>query len=238
MIRAALFDLDGLLIDSEPLWRRAERSVFAGVGLELSDEDCAQTLGLRVDEVVRYWFDRHPWDESPEGASRGRVEEEIRQAVEVAIRERGEALPGAREALELCRRRGWPLAIASSSPLHLIEAAVAKLRIRPYFRALISAENEAFGKPHPAVYLRAAEALGVESAACLVFEDSLAGLIAAKAARMGAVVVPAANQQQDLRWSLADATLRSLADLDASFLDRLEENWRRQRSSSPPPVPA
>lgn len=220
MIQAAIFDLDGLLIDSEPFWRRAEREVFAGLGVALTDADCASTMGLRVDEVVAHWGRLRPW----QGASQEAVVEEVLERVEALVRGEGRAMEGVPEALEACRRRGWSLAVASSSPHRLIEAALETLKLREHFEATFSAEGQEYGKPHPGVFLEAARHLGVLPVHCLVLEDSLAGLVAAKAARMKAVAVPAPEDRSDPRWCLADLVLDSLIGLDDSALTTLAES--------------
>jgi len=214
MLRAAIFDLDGLLIDSEPLWRRAEMEVFAGVGLALTDEMCATTTGLRLDAVVEHWFERAPW----EGRSRADVTAAIAARVAALIAAEAPILPGVEQALSVCERRGLPLALCSSSPTPVIDAGIARLGLAARWRVVCSAEGEPYGKPHPAVYLRTAERLGVPPERCLAFEDSLNGAIAAKAARMRVVAVPASGT----RFDFCDARLPSLARFDEGVLAELD----------------
>lgn len=202
-MRAAIFDMDGLLIDSEPLWREAEIEVFASVGLALSDEECRDTTGLRIDEVVALRHAQSPWSEPELGV----VIERITDALIARVRARGEPLPGAREAIATCRSAGLALALASSSSRRIIDATLEHLGLE--FPVIASAQDERYGKPHPAVFLRAAERLGVEPTECLVFEDSLHGVIAAKAARMTVIAVP---EHPDPRFAIADRVLESLLD--------------------------
>ena len=214
MLRAAIFDLDGLLIDSEPLWRRAEMEVFAGVGLSLTDEMCATTTGLRIDAVVEHWFERAPWT----GRSRADVTEAIAARVAALIAAEAPIMPGVEQALSVCERRGLPLALCSSSPPAVIEAGITRLGIATRLRAVCSAAGEPYGKPHPGVYLRTAERLGVPPERCLAFEDSMNGAIAARAARMRVVAVPAG----DTRFDFCDARLPSLAAFDDGVLAELD----------------
>ena len=202
-MRAAIFDMDGLLIDSEPLWRQAEIEVFRTVGLELTDEECKETTGLRIDEVVAFRHAQQPWSDPSRDAITARI---VDRLIEL-VRERGEALPGAGDAIARCREAGLSLALASSSPRRIIDATLEKLGLA--FEIIASAEDDRYGKPHPSVFLRTAEMLGVPPTECLVFEDSVNGVIAAKAARMHVIAVP---EHPDARFAIADRVLGSLLD--------------------------
>ncbi|MFA6107183.1 MAG: hexitol phosphatase HxpB [Candidatus Latescibacterota bacterium] len=219
MLEAAIFDMDGLLVDSEPLWRRAEREVFPTVGIRLTDEMCMQTMGTRVDEVVRHWYRTSPWP----GPSQEEVAERIVSGVVDLVLAEGTPMPGVEQVLTRCAGRGLTLALASSSSTRLIDAVVDRLGIRDRFALLQSAEHEPYGKPHPGVFLTTATRLGLEPTACLVFEDSFAGLIAGKAARMKVVAVPAAEQYSQTRFDIADLKLPSLADFGEAALERLQQ---------------
>ncbi len=213
-----VFDLDGLLIDSEPFWRRAEIEVFASVGLHLSETDVRQTMGLRIDDAVGHWWDRHPWP----GMTPVEVERAVTARVAELIEAEGEALPGTREVIALCTRRSIPIAVCSGSYAVVIEAALDRLGISDAMSTWHSAEWEPLGKPHPGAYLSTAAKLGVDPTACLAFEDSFNGAIAAKAARMRVVCVPEPAAQGSPRWGFCDLVLDSLADFDAGALDALE----------------
>jgi sugar-phosphatase len=209
--------MDGLLIDSEPFWREAEVIAFGSVGLQLTDEMCRQTTGLRVDDVVEYWYRRHPWQSVP----RCEVERRIIDEGVRLIRLRGEPMAGVAHATSLVASLGLRMALVSSSPLRLIRAVVAQLGLDGVFEVMHSAEDEEYGKPHPAVYLAAARRLGVRPTACLAIEDSLPGVLAAKAARMRCVAVPESGVRGDPRFALADATIDSLAELTGDLVARL-----------------
>lgn len=216
-LRAAIFDMDGLLVDSEPLWRRAEVEVFRTVGLELTEAMCEDTTGLRIDEVVAHWHAQSPWS----GAGVEDVAGRIVERVIGLVSSEGRALPGAREAVERCGAAGLRLALASSSPARLIAATLEHLGLTERFEVLASAELERFGKPHPAVFLAASDALGIEPSSCVVFEDSVNGVLAAKAARMRCVVVPDPSQASDRRFGIADRVLPSLEAFDVALLAEL-----------------
>jgi len=185
--QAFVFDLDGLLIDSEPLWRRAEILILNDLGVGLTDDMCKQTMGLRLDEMVEYWYDRFPWQNS----SSEEVATWILQEVTHLVKTEGEALPGAEALVRNLKKQHGRLAVSSSSPHSLIRCALKKLDLLDCFSAICSAENEELGKPHPGVYLSTAKELAVEPEECLALEDSLNGVKSARAAGMSVVAVPA-----------------------------------------------
>lgn len=204
-ISAAIFDMDGLLIDSEPFWRRAEIETFAEVGVTLSWEECGETLGRRIDEVVEYWRQRRPWKES-DGE---KLEEKIIARVIELIRNDGTAKPGMREILNFFHRKHIPIALCSGSYFSIIDAVVDRLEIRGYFSVLHSAELEKRGKPAPDVYLGACRRLGVSPESAIAFEDSPSGIRSAKSAGLRCVAVPEQQLAPDIA-SLADMLLPSL----------------------------
>lgn len=212
--RAAIFDLDGLLIDSEPLWQRAEVECFGEVGVPMTREQAQETLGLRSDEVVCLRFDEYGWDEEEHPLEE--VEERIIQRVVELIEVDGKPMDGVYQALDLVEAKGMRLAVASSSRNRVIEAALEALGIRERFEVAHSAEMELLGKPHPGVYLTTARKLDLPPAECIAFEDSLAGLEAAKEAGMACVAVPDRSVVGNLRFQQADLVLSSLADFDDS----------------------
>lgn len=205
-IDAIIFDMDGVLIDSEPLWRRAEVVAFNAVGVPMVEDDGFLTIGLRTDEVVEFWFARHPW----EGVSKKEVEANLVKEVIGLISTEGEAMPGALETLAAARSGGYKIGLASSSSSEIIAAVLKRLGIADAFDVTQSAEHEPYGKPHPAVYIECAARLGVEANRCLAIEDSPAGVLAAKAARMHCIAIPAAEMDSDRRYCIADFKLDAL----------------------------
>lgn len=208
MLQAAIFDMDGLLVDSEPHWRAAERDVFDTVGLYLTDEQCKQTTGLPIAAVVDYWFARHPWDET--GRNRTKMADAITHGSHERIGRAAEPMPGAIEALTFFRDKHLPIAIASASPMSLIELVIDRLGIRDYFALWHSATLEAHNKPAPDVYIGAARRLGIEPAYCVAFEDSGTGLTSALAAGMKTVAVPANFEYNDPKFDRATLKIPSL----------------------------
>ena len=213
-MKAAIFDMDGLLIDSEPLWREAEIGVFSSVGVPLTDEMCRETTGLRLDEVVRYWHDRNPW----QGESLAVVETRILDAVSRLIVERGRPMPGVRETINKFAAEDYKLAVASSSPMPLIRTVLETFKMIEYFPVLHSADAEDEGKPNPAVYLSTMSRLGVEAGNCVAFEDSVAGVRAAKGAGARVIAVPDPADISNPGFAEADVVLRSLTDFSMDDL--------------------
>jgi mannitol-1-/sugar-/sorbitol-6-/2-deoxyglucose-6-phosphatase len=210
---AVIYDMDGLLINSEPFWREAEMKVFATVGLHLTEDDCLQTTGYRFDEVVEHWWHRQPWI----GKTKQQIHDEVIDEMESAITHHAKEMAGVHASLEFFKSEGVKLALASSSAMRLIKATVRKLKLESYFELLVSAEHETHGKPHPAVFIRTAETLQVRAERCLVIEDSFYGLLAAKAAKMKCIAVPDAGCFDDPRFVIADWKLKSLEEIKAAL---------------------
>ena len=214
-ILAAIFDMDGLLIDSEPLWDRYELEVMASLGVDITRRnELPDTLGLRIDMVVDLWYAQQPWS----GPDRREVTERIISRALSLVEEERPLLPGVRDALALCKAQGLKVGLASASPLHMLEKVLAMFELTDSFDALASAGTLAYSKPHPQVYLDCAAKLGVDPLTCVALEDSVNGMIASKAARMRSIVVPEEENRQDPRYALADVKLTSLAELTVSHL--------------------
>lgn len=206
--------MDGLLIDSEPWWKIAEKQVFGALGLDLSDEHLRQVMGFRLSEVVQHWFQYQPW-ENPDFK---KTEEDVLECVKGLISKHAEAMEGVHETLAYAGSKGYKIALASSSAMSLIEVVIYKLKIEKYFSVLVSAETMYYGKPHPGIFLHTAEKIGSMPQNCLVIEDSVNGLIAAKAARMKCLVVPEPEKFNDPHFTLADYKLHSLNDFKSISL--------------------
>lgn len=213
--------MDGLLIDSEPLWVRAEIEVFKAAGLEIEEADCAKTKGLRVDDVIAYWRSARPHGGFDPSLTNAAIEERLIDRVIELVRAEGLALAGIDGAIAAAKTNGRRIALASSSPPRVIEAALARLGLEHVFDIVQSAKDESHGKPHPAIFLRTAQALGVSSPlGCVVIEDSMNGVIAAKAARMACVAVPFDYPEHEARFALADVVIPSLEGVTNELLER------------------
>ena len=208
-IEAVVFDMDGVLVDSEPIWRAVERDVFGGlVGVEVTDEDLFETMGVRVGDVVARWHRRFPWDEP----SREDVARSIVDRVAEAIEREGAFHEEAIQAIDYVDALGLRLALASSSPMRLIRAVLSIGGLDDRFEVVLSAEDEERGKPDPAVYLSAARELGVPPERCLAVEDSINGVRSAKDAGMVCVAVPVSGVTDGFEG--ADLVLDSIEEFD------------------------
>ncbi len=216
MIKAVIFDMDGLLIDSEPFWKSVEIEVFKQVNIDLTVEMCLETVGLRIDEVITYWHDKMPWD----NISKKEIEHQIVDKMVEKITNEGEALKGVYQTIEFFKKRQIPIAIASSSYLKIINAVVERLNIRDNFEVIYSAEFEKYGKPNPGTFITTADKLGVSPMECLVFEDSFNGVLAGKSARMITVAVP---EYENPKFIIADLILDSLEDWNETIFEKLNQ---------------
>lgn len=206
---AVIYDMDGVLTDSEPIWKIAMEQVFSEIGCHLTREDFQKTVGLRIDEVCEYWYSVVKWDVySPKD-----VETKIVQRMVELLSSDATPLPGVIESLEFFKSNGLKIGLATSSYTILIETILTKINAKNYFDFLHSAENEKYGKPNPAVYLTCAEKLGVQPQKCLVIEDSLNGVISGKAARMTVVCIPEKTHHPEPKLILADYQFESLNEL-------------------------
>ncbi|HQW10828.1 MAG TPA: hexitol phosphatase HxpB [Saprospiraceae bacterium] len=217
MIEAVIFDMDGLLIDSEPLWRKAEIIVFNQLGVPLTEDMMSDTVGLRLDEVVSYWHTRYPWSEP----GKEEVEQQIIESMAFLNSHEVELLPGVKNTLDFLTSKGLPLGLASASHPTLIHLALEHTGIKKYFTTIQSGYQEYFSKPHPEIFITTASLLGVRNENTLVFEDSFHGMIAGLAARMKVIAVPDPPQRQDPRWLCADIILDSLEQFDTAVWETI-----------------
>lgn len=205
-LNTVIFDIDGLLIDSEPLWNEAAAEVFRQYGVNLTEEQYKTTTGLRTKEFVHWWFSYFNIGET----ELARAEKQIVYSVLDKIERKGTILPGVPYIFEFFARKSFKIGLATSSPPALIDLVVRMTGIGKYLQAASSAENLPHGKPHPQVYLNCAEQLKSHPTECICFEDSFNGLIAAKSARMKCVIVPHISQAKEEKWGAADLKLSSL----------------------------
>jgi sugar-phosphatase len=212
-IEAVIFDMDGVLIDSEPLWKIAMFDVFSSLGSTLTAQDFQRTVGLRIDQVVEYWNHEDQWEIDDIHS----VVNQIIDRMVVLISENPYPLPGVIDTLDYLSKTDIKIGLATSSPQRLINTVLKYLHIAHYFDAVHSAEFERYGKPHPEVYLKTAESLGVKPNKCLVIEDSLNGVISGKAAMMRVVCIPEKTHVPNPKLIVADFHFNSMSDFLTDF---------------------
>lgn len=217
MMQAAIFDMDGVLIDSELMWKEAEKQIFSSVGVDVTEELSANTASMTTKEVTQFWYSRYPWS----GKSLVQVENEVVDCVEALIYEQGTQMEGVKEILNFFRERKFRIGLSTNSPARLISVVLNRLGISAYFDAVSSSEYEIKGKPHPAVYLSTARKLKVEPSKCIAFEDSLCGIIAAKKANIKTVAIPSSTDFVDKKFAISHIKLRKLSDFSDFHLQEL-----------------
>jgi mannitol-1-/sugar-/sorbitol-6-/2-deoxyglucose-6-phosphatase len=205
-LNTVIFDIDGLLVDSEPLWNEAAAEVFSGYGVNLSEEQYRTTTGLRTKEFVQWWFGYYQIGKGEYALA----EKKIVALVLNKIAKQGTIMSGVDYIFDFFSTKQFKMGLATSSPPALIELVVEMAGIRKYLQATTSAEDLPFGKPHPQVYQNCAAQLNSSPLECICFEDSFNGLIAVKAARMKCVIVPHYSQAKEVKWGAADLQLSSL----------------------------
>jgi HAD superfamily hydrolase (TIGR01509 family) len=214
VIEAVVFDLDGVLVDSEEIWDRAREQLARERGGRWHDQAQRDMMGMSSTEWSRYMHDVIGLEEPPEEINR----EVVRRLSEL-YREELPAIPGAREAVERLASR-WPLGLASSSNRELIDLALELLGVKHLFKATVSSEEVARGKPAPDVYLEAARRLGVDPTRAAAIEDSHNGILAAKAAGMRVIAIPNRHfPPGEDALGQADVVLASLAELTAEAVE-------------------
>jgi HAD superfamily hydrolase (TIGR01509 family) len=217
-LNTVIFDMDGLLIDSEPLWGEAAEEILSQFKVKLTPEQYHMHTGLRTREFLTWWFS---YFQIPE-IHIDQAEKDLVDLVMYKIGQNPRFMPGVPHVLEFFRERNFNIGLASSSPMRMIDFVENLGHLNGCFQVKTSAEFLTHGKPHPQVYLNCAEQLGVSPLQCIAFEDSFNGMIAAKAARMRCVIVPAPEQQKQSRWHAADLKLSSLANFNELLLDGMQ----------------
>jgi HAD superfamily hydrolase (TIGR01509 family) len=203
---AALWDMDGVLVESAPFHFIAWQRVWAEMGLILSEADFRKNFGQRNDTIIR---DMMGEDVATEIINRIGPQKELyyRDAVKGHV----EALPGAIDLLRALRADGFCCAIASAAPRANVELILSELGVASLFDALVSYEDVTRGKPDPQVYLVAAQRVGAAPQRCLVLEDAVAGVEGAKAAGMACIAVTSTHPRHYL--TKADLIVGTLADV-------------------------
>jgi HAD superfamily hydrolase (TIGR01509 family) len=214
VIEAVVFDLDGVLLDSEQVWDEVREQLVQERGGRWHERAQTEMMGMSSVEWSRYMHDELGLSEPPE-----EISAEVVRRLEERYRRELPLIEGAKQAVERLAAR-WPLGLASSSNRELIDLVLGLSGLAPFFRVTVSSEEVPRGKPAPDVYLEAARGLGVPPDRCAAVEDSRNGIRSAKAAGMKVIAIPNPHfPPGEDSLALADVTLGSLAELTPSIVE-------------------
>jgi HAD superfamily hydrolase (TIGR01509 family) len=217
-IQGVVFDFDGTIVDSEPLWQKAEIAVFENEGFTISKSEIAQTKGLAHFDSVSYWYSKA----GKISKSPALLTQELTQAVIELLKSEGQLIPGIIETLELWKSKGLPMGIASGSSMKHIKTILDKFDLNKYFNLVYSVDFERFGKPHPGIFISACKKLKIDPLFSVAFEDSFNGILSAKAARMKVVALLSDGQINDTKFDFADLKIESLINFGAAEYNFIE----------------
>ena len=215
---AVIFDMDGVLVDSNPFHIQKWADFLSEHGIRFDPEELPrQVLGLRNDHAFRYFFGSEMTKEEM-----ARLSEELENRFRSSFRAHAKPLPGLENLIRQCHQAGMLMAVASSAMAKNVEFVVDALDFNAYFRCLVSGDEVRHPKPHPEIYLRTAEKLGVPPGACVAFEDSFVGIESAKNAGMKCVAIASTFPDEELRaHGRADMVVPGFPSVDLSALRQL-----------------
>jgi len=196
--KAIIFDMDGVLIDTEKIWKQAEKEVFSSFGVQITEEHSRVTQSMTTSEVAQYWYKKSPW----KGKSLKETEQMVINRVTELIESEECLISGVKNFIEDLKCKNYKIGLATNSPYSIIPTVLGKLEITHLFDAVSSAEFEKKGKPDPAIYHTTAKKLDVAPKECLVIEDSYSGILAAKKA--GMTVAAFTNGDKELHFEISD----------------------------------
>ncbi len=201
--KAIIFDMDGVIIDSEKYWKQAEYEVFTSLGVKVTDEYSEMTKSMTTSEVTKFWYDKYPWRNRNLNVVAQMVISRVIEFIETESCQ----IAGVKPFIEKLKTKEYKIGLATNSPSIIIPVVLRKLDILHLFDSVLSAESEKKGKPDPAIYNKAAKELGAKPKDCIVIEDSHAGMLAAKSA--GMTVVAFTNGNKEVDFEIADFKIDS-----------------------------
>lgn len=214
MPKAVIWDMDGVIADTAPYHFKAWQEVFRKRGVSFTEEDFRRNFGLRNDTIIRDTLGEQISQSEIDAIAREK-EKTFRQVIGQNIK----PLPGAVKMLKSLREHGFKMALASSAPIENIRLVTRGLGIDDYFHSIVTGRDVAEGKPSPQGFLLAAQKLGVEPKDCIVIEDAIAGVAAAKRAGMKCIAVTNTHPRESL--AEADLAVDTLEEITAGDLEEL-----------------
>lgn len=210
-MKAVIFDMDGVIVDSEPLWKRAEQEVFSSLGVVVTDELAALTKSMTTTAVARFWFDQCPW---PNKTLEDAEEMVIARVIELVTMEEC-CISGVKLLIEKLKSKDTRIGLATNSPYRIIQPVLQKAGMEHLFDSISSAEQHENGKPDPSVYLAVSHKLNIAPAHCIAIEDSYSGMLAAKNA--GMKVIAFTNNNKELSFDIADHIIEDFESVDMNL---------------------
>lgn len=212
--KAVVFDMDGVLVDSEPLWQKAEFEIFSSLGVTVTKELASKTKTMTTKEVTEFWKSRFDWKDT----SIQEVEQLVTSRVIELVENENCEISGVRNFVKKIKSQGYKVGLATNSPYKIIPAVLEKLKLTPYFDAISSSDNEINGKPYPFVYLSTCSKLNINPADCIAIEDSYSGMLAAQ--RAGLKVIAFTNGNNVLDLSIAHSVIQNFEHADNHMILR------------------
>ncbi len=219
MIKAVIFDMDGVLVDTESFWSEADREFLKRRGINYRDEFKAEVMGRSLEATANFYKNKFNLKESTD-----RITEERLKILRGLYKEKLSPMPGALTLITNLHKNGYILALASGSPIGLINTVLKKLDLGKYFSAKISGESVKKGKPAPEIYLTTAKKIKIKPLNCLVIEDAPSGVSAAKKAGMYCVAVFDKRYSKKEDVIKADLIVESLREINSETIDNLSKS--------------
>lgn len=205
--KAVIFDMDGVLVDSEKFWKQAEYEVFSELGVLVTEQWSSFTQSMTTKEVTEFWFDKYPWKDKP----LQEVETSVMHRVMKLIKNTDCCIPGIQQFIEALKKRNLKIGLATNSPALIIPVVLEKTNTAHLFDVISSADAEIKGKPAPYIYLTTARKLKVCPEHCLVIEDSRSGVEAGKKA--GMTVAGFTNGSNNYLCEIADFVIKDFKNM-------------------------
>ena len=211
--KAIIFDMDGVIIDSEKYWKQAEYEVFTSLGVKVTDEYSEITRSMTTSEVTKFWYNRYPWRNKDLDTVEKMVISRVMELIETENCE----ITGVKRFIEKLKAKKYKIGLATNSPHRIIPLVLNKLDVSHLFDSTSSAEFEIKGKPDPSIYLNAANKLNTKPEDCIVIEDSYSGMLAAKNA--GMTVIAYTNGDKEINYEIADYKIDSFDDNEIELIN-------------------
>ncbi len=210
--KAVIFDMDGVIVDTEKYWKQAEYEVFTSLGVKVTDNYSEMTKSMTTSEVTKFWYAKYPW----KNADLSVVEQMVISRVIEFIETESCQIKGVKPFIERLKTKKYKVGLATNSPKRIIPVVLKKLDILHLFDSILSAESEKRGKPDPAIYYESARRLDSKPEDCIVIEDSYTGMLAAKNAGMTVVAFTNGNRKND--FEIADYKIDSFENDDIELI--------------------